>query len=104
MGPRGHPPDLYSRLGGHRGAPRHTPFRAVAPPRPPPHPAVPPNPPVGRDASLVEARADGNRRIYRARPEGLEPLYGFVRALWPARLDALRGVVESDLGRRADQP
>lgn len=59
---------------------------------------------VLRDAGLVEARADGNRRIYRARPEGLEPLYGFVRALWPARLDALRDVVESDLGRRADQP
>jgi DNA-binding transcriptional ArsR family regulator len=57
---------------------------------------------VLRDAGLVEARAEGNRRLYRGRPEGLEPLYDFVRSLWPARLDALREVVESDLGRRRD--
>jgi DNA-binding transcriptional ArsR family regulator len=58
---------------------------------------------VLRDAGLVESRPKGNRRIYRGRPEGLEPLYDFVRALWPARLDALRNLVESDLGRRGDQ-
>ena len=57
---------------------------------------------VLRDAGLVEARAEGNRRLYSGRPEGLEPLYDFVRSLWPARLDALREVVESDLGRRRD--
>ncbi len=56
---------------------------------------------VLRDAGLVEARADGNRRIYRGRPEGLEPLYDFVRSLWPARLRSLRDIVESDLGRPA---
>lgn len=55
---------------------------------------------VLRDAGLVEARADGNRRLYRGRPEGLGPLYDFVRALWPARLAALRDLVESDLGRK----
>jgi DNA-binding transcriptional ArsR family regulator len=54
---------------------------------------------VLRDADLVEARAEGNRRIYRGRPEGLEPLYDFIRTLWPARLAALRDLVESDLGR-----
>jgi DNA-binding transcriptional ArsR family regulator len=56
---------------------------------------------VLRDAGLVEARAEGNRRIYRGRPDGLEPLYDFVRSLWPARLAALRDLVESDLGHRA---
>jgi DNA-binding transcriptional ArsR family regulator len=56
---------------------------------------------VLRDAGLVEARAEGNRRIYRGRPEGLEPLDDFVRSLWPTRLAALRDLVESDLGRNA---
>lgn len=54
---------------------------------------------VLRDAGLVEARAEGNRRIYRGRPEGLEPLHDFVSSLWPTRLQALRDIVESDLGR-----
>lgn len=56
---------------------------------------------VLRVASLVEARPDGNQRLYRGRPEGLEPLYDFVRSLWPARLEALRDIVESDLGHEA---
>jgi DNA-binding transcriptional ArsR family regulator len=58
---------------------------------------------VLRDAGLVEARAEGNRRIYRGRPEGLDPLDEFVRSLWPARLTALRDAVESDLGREGDR-
>jgi DNA-binding transcriptional ArsR family regulator len=58
---------------------------------------------VLRDAGLVEARAQGNRRIYRGRPEGLDPLAEFVRSLWPARLGALRDVVESDLDREDDR-
>lgn len=55
---------------------------------------------VLRDAGLVEARPEGNRRLYRGRPEGLEPLYAFVGSLWPAKLEALRDVVESDVGER----
>jgi DNA-binding transcriptional ArsR family regulator len=58
---------------------------------------------VLRDAGLVEARAEGNRRIYRGRPAGLEPLYDFVRSLWPARLEALRDLIESDLERTRRQ-
>jgi len=58
---------------------------------------------VLRDVGLVEVRAEGNRRIYRSRPEGLEPFYDFVRELWPARLEALRDIVESDLGRRGQR-
>jgi DNA-binding transcriptional ArsR family regulator len=38
---------------------------------------------VLRDAGLVDVRAEGNRRLYRGRPDGLEPLYDFVRSLWP---------------------
>lgn len=56
---------------------------------------------VLRDAGLVDVRAEANRRIYRGRPQGLEPLYDFVRSLWPTRLEALRDLVESDLGRTA---
>jgi DNA-binding transcriptional ArsR family regulator len=52
---------------------------------------------VLRDAGLVDVRPVGNRRIYRARPAGVAPLYGFVRSLWPARLEALRDLVEADL-------
>jgi DNA-binding transcriptional ArsR family regulator len=60
---------------------------------------------VLRDAGLVEVRPVGNRRLYRGRPEGVAPLYDYVRSLWPARLEALRDVIESDLDRdrREDQ-
>jgi DNA-binding transcriptional ArsR family regulator len=58
---------------------------------------------VLRDAGLVEVRPVGNRRLYRGRPEGVAPLYDFVRSLWPARLKALRDVVESDVGRNRRQ-
>jgi DNA-binding transcriptional ArsR family regulator len=51
---------------------------------------------VLRDAGLVEVRIDGNRRLYRTRAEGFEPLYDFVRWLWPSRLQALKDVVEAD--------
>lgn len=47
---------------------------------------------VLRDAGLVEARADGQRRLYRLRPHPLEELDEWLatyRALWTARLDQL---------------
>jgi DNA-binding transcriptional ArsR family regulator len=38
-------------------------------------------------ALLVEARAEGTRRVYRVRPEGLEPLRAYLETFWG---DALR--------------
>ena len=50
---------------------------------------------VLRDAGLVEVRADGNRRLYRARREGLTELRTFLDDFWLARLavleDEIRG-------------
>jgi DNA-binding transcriptional ArsR family regulator len=47
---------------------------------------------VLREAGLVEARRDGQRRVYRLRLEPLEELDGWLstyRGLWTARLDQL---------------
>lgn len=58
---------------------------------------------VLRDAGLVEARTDAQRRLYRVRPEPLVELDDWLkpyRRLWEQRLDQL----EAHLDRRRDQP
>ncbi len=47
---------------------------------------------VLRDAGLVEARVDAQRRLYRIRPEPLADLDAWLasyRALWSSRIDRL---------------
>ena len=47
---------------------------------------------VLRDAGIVEARVDAQRRLYRVRPEGLREVDAWLapyRALWNDSLDAL---------------
>ena len=47
---------------------------------------------VLRDAGLVEARIDAQRRVYRLRPEPLQAIDAWLlpyRAAWRDRLDAL---------------
>ncbi len=44
---------------------------------------------VLRDAGLVAVRADGNRRLYRARREALAELRAFLDDFWLARLSVL---------------
>jgi DNA-binding transcriptional ArsR family regulator len=47
---------------------------------------------VLRDAGVVEARKDAQRRVYELRPEALAEVLAWVepyRRLWAARLDAL---------------
>jgi DNA-binding transcriptional ArsR family regulator len=47
---------------------------------------------VLRDAGLVEARGEAQRRVYRVRPEPLRDIdewLGPYRELWASRLDAL---------------
>ena len=57
---------------------------------------------VLREAGLVEARQEAQRRIYRLRPEALievDEWLGDYRALWSNRLDALH--TEINRGKRA---
>jgi DNA-binding transcriptional ArsR family regulator len=42
-----------------------------------------------RQANLVEVRIEGNRRLYRARPESLAQLRAFLDEFWGQRLGAL---------------
>ncbi len=47
---------------------------------------------VLRDAGLVSVRADGNRRLYRLRPDALREVEAWLepyRVLWAGRLDDL---------------
>jgi DNA-binding transcriptional ArsR family regulator len=52
------------------------------------------------DAGLLVDRREGTRRLYRARPEGLAPLRGFVERFWDDRLERLRLAAELEEGRR----
>ena len=57
---------------------------------------------VLRDAGLVEARVDAQRRLYRVRAEPLRQLDDWLapyRAMWASRLDALEShLAEMDPG------
>ena len=50
---------------------------------------------VLRDAGLVAVRADGQRRLYVVRPEGLAALRDFLAEFWPDSLRRLKQAVES---------
>src|SRR3954471_15038142 len=45
---------------------------------------------VLKEAGLVNERRNGTRRLYQARPEGLEELRSFIEGFWDERLRALR--------------
>ena len=50
-----------------------------------------------RDAGLVEMRADGRRRMYRARHEALHPgLAAWLRSTWRSKLDELKHAAEAE--------
>jgi len=49
---------------------------------------------VLKEAGLVNERRNGTRRLYQARPEGLEELRSFIEGFWDQRLDALRREAE----------
>jgi DNA-binding transcriptional ArsR family regulator len=55
---------------------------------------------VLREADLVTERRDGTRRLYRARPEGLEELRDFLEGFWTDRLGSLKREVEAEQRRR----
>ena len=55
---------------------------------------------VLKEAGLVSERKDGPRRLYRARPEGLEDLKAFLDEFWGDRLRALKREAEREEVRR----
>ena len=57
---------------------------------------------VLKEAGLVEERRNGTRRLYRARPEGLQPVRAFLEQFWDARLDALKREAETEERKKRD--
>jgi DNA-binding transcriptional ArsR family regulator len=53
---------------------------------------------VLKNAGLLVERRDGTRRLYRARPEGLDGLRQFLDETWASALDVARRLVEADRG------
>lgn len=47
------------------------------------------------DSGLVSVRSDGNRRLYRARPEAAGPLRPVLEEMWKHSLDRLATSVET---------
>jgi DNA-binding transcriptional ArsR family regulator len=47
-------------------------------------------------AGLLDVRRDGNRRLYRLRPEGLAEPSRFLQELWADRLGRLRRAAEQE--------
>jgi DNA-binding transcriptional ArsR family regulator len=57
-------------------------------------PAVSQHLKVLKDAGLVVARPDGNRRIYQADPEGLAELRSYLEQFWGKALQSYKAIVE----------
>jgi DNA-binding transcriptional ArsR family regulator len=49
---------------------------------------------VLKEAGLVTERREGTRRLYRARPEGLEDVRAFLDEFWDNKLERLKREVE----------
>ncbi len=64
-------------------------------------PAVSQHLKVLREAGIVEVEKDGRRRIYRVRPEGLEPLRAYVESFWSGAMEAFRSSFDSTGGGEA---
>ena len=48
-----------------------------------------------KNAGLISERRQGTRRLYRARPEGLEEIREFLDGFWKGRLQLLANAAES---------
>jgi DNA-binding transcriptional ArsR family regulator len=59
-------------------------------------PAVSQHLTVLKEAGLVSERRNGTRRLYQARPEGLDELKTFLEAFWDVRLEALKREAERE--------
>ncbi|TMJ98377.1 MAG: winged helix-turn-helix transcriptional regulator [Actinobacteria bacterium] len=56
---------------------------------------------VLKEAGLVTERRDGRRRLYQARPEGLDELRSFLESFWDERLERLKLAAEQEERRKA---
>lgn len=56
------------------------------------------------ESGLVEVRADGRRRLYRARPEGLGELRAWLESTWEDALYRLKLAAELEAARRGPRP
>ena len=57
---------------------------------------------VLKAAGLIAERRDGTRRLYRARPEGLDGLRQMLEGMWASSLDVARRLVEAERGIAGD--
>jgi DNA-binding transcriptional ArsR family regulator len=53
---------------------------------------------VLKEAGLLDERRDGRRRLYRARPEGLDALRQMLEEMWSSALDVARRHAEAERG------
>ena len=65
-------------------------------------PAVSQHLTVLKSAGLLSERRDGTRRLYRARPEGLDHLRRLLDDMWAGALDTARRLVEAEKGVAED--
>jgi DNA-binding transcriptional ArsR family regulator len=63
-------------------------------------PAVSQHLSVLREAGLLVERREGTRRLYQARPEGLEDLREFLDEFWASGLERLKLAAELDQSRK----
>jgi len=51
----------------------------------------------------VDERRNGTRRLYRARPEGLDELKRFLDEFWADRLEALKAEAEREEKKKRER-
>jgi DNA-binding transcriptional ArsR family regulator len=51
---------------------------------------------VLKEAGLLSERRNGTRRLYQARPQGLDELRTFLEEFWDERLEALKNEAEQE--------
>ena len=54
---------------------------------------------VLKDAGLISERREGTKRLYRARPEGLQEVRAFLEEFWDDSLARLKSAAEVDKRR-----
>ncbi len=58
---------------------------------------------VLKGAGLLEERREGAKRIYRARPDGLDDVRAFLDSFWGARLDQLKAAAEQEAKKKSSR-
>src|SRR5438132_12773943 len=55
---------------------------------------------VLREAGLLTERREGNRRLYRARPEAMSDVRAYIEQFWTDHLTRLKAAAEKEARRR----